>query len=358
MINNNRQAGRRRGRGGQQQRPQGNSGGVRDNGNRIDNRSRGNAAQLLEKYKALARDSQMSGDRVNTEYYLQFADHYFRVLAETRSRFEENNRPPQQGGANTFQDDETEYDDDGAPIVAEPSRQNGVQQNGNQNYQGDRQERPDRQERQDRPDRQDRQVSDRQVSDRQTSDRQDRPERPDRQVNDRGQQGDDRPRRSNGNGSGNVNNAGTSYGNEGERYVRDDRGSRNEGRNEDRPEGRPEGRPASGPESRPESRNEGRRYQSEDRAPVQHEAVVESAPVVDEQPVEAPRRRGRPRREPVAEAPVAFDSAILPPSLNISAVTPTNIDSAPANDATGDELEEKPRRRRGRPPASETSTAG
>lgn len=352
MINNNRQAGRRRGRGGQQQRPQGNSGGVRDNGNRIDNRSRGNAAQLLEKYKALARDSQMSGDRVNTEYYLQFADHYFRVLAETRSRFEENNRPPQQGGANTFQDDETEYDDDGAPIVAEPSRQNGVQQNGNQNYQGDRQERPDRQERQDR---QDRQVSDRQVSDRQTSDRQDRPERPDRQVNDRGQQGDDRPRRSNGNGSGNVNNAGTSYGNEGERYVRDDRGSRNEGRNE----GRPEGRPA----SRPESRNEGRgnrteRYQSEDRAPVQHEAVVESAPVVDEQPVEAPRRRGRPRREPVAEAPVAFDSAILPPSLNISAVTPTNIDSAPANDATGDELEEKPRRRRGRPPASETSTAG
>jgi hypothetical protein len=84
---NNRQAGRRRGRSGQ--RPQG-SGGNRDNGNRIDNRARGNAPQLLEKYKTLARDAQMQGDRVLTEYYLQFADHYFRVVSETRARFEES----------------------------------------------------------------------------------------------------------------------------------------------------------------------------------------------------------------------------------------------------------------------------
>ena len=86
MINN-RQGGRRRGRGGQ--RPQGmpgNSGGNRDN------RNRGNAAQLLEKYKGLARDAQLAGDRVQTEYYLQFADHYFRVLEENRSRYEEQNQ--------------------------------------------------------------------------------------------------------------------------------------------------------------------------------------------------------------------------------------------------------------------------
>src|ERR1044072_871003 len=90
---NNRQAnGRRRGRAGQQQQRSGGGQGQRDNGNRIDNRARGNAAQLLEKYKNLARDAQMQGDRVNTEYYLQFADHYFRVLAETRSRFEEQNQ--------------------------------------------------------------------------------------------------------------------------------------------------------------------------------------------------------------------------------------------------------------------------
>jgi hypothetical protein len=58
-------------------------------GNRQDNRQRGNAAQLLEKYKTLARDAQLAGDRVQTEYYLQYADHYFRVLEESRSRFEE-----------------------------------------------------------------------------------------------------------------------------------------------------------------------------------------------------------------------------------------------------------------------------
>ena len=84
QLINNRQGGRRRGRGGQ--RPQGMPGNA---GNRQDNRQRGNAAQLLEKYKTLARDAQLAGDRVQTEYYLQYADHYFRVLEENRSRFEE-----------------------------------------------------------------------------------------------------------------------------------------------------------------------------------------------------------------------------------------------------------------------------
>ena len=64
-------------------------------GNRQDNRQRGNAAQLLEKYKNMARDAQLAGDRVQTEYYLQYADHYFRVLGESRSRFEDQR--PQRG---------------------------------------------------------------------------------------------------------------------------------------------------------------------------------------------------------------------------------------------------------------------
>ena len=86
MINN-RQAGRRnRGRNNGRQSG-GNRGG--ENGNRIDNRARGNAPQLLEKYRNLARDAQLAGDRVNTEYYLQFADHYFRVIADNRARQEE-----------------------------------------------------------------------------------------------------------------------------------------------------------------------------------------------------------------------------------------------------------------------------
>ncbi len=103
MLNNRQQSGRRRGRGGQRQ--QGNGGRSPEQGNRIDNRARGNAPQMLEKYKTLARDSQMAGDRVMTEYYHQFADHYFRVVAETRARFEEQRR--QRGD---WQDDDDGYD--------------------------------------------------------------------------------------------------------------------------------------------------------------------------------------------------------------------------------------------------------
>jgi len=84
---NNRQNGRRRGRGGERV-PNAPNRGPNPN-QRPDNRARGNAAQLHEKYKALARDLQMQGDRVTAEYYLQFADHYFRVLSENRARFEE-----------------------------------------------------------------------------------------------------------------------------------------------------------------------------------------------------------------------------------------------------------------------------
>jgi len=105
---NNRQGGRRRGRGGQRGQ---NLGG--QSGNRQDNRQRGNAAQLLEKYKSMARDAQLAGDRVQTEYYLQFADHYFRVLSESRARFEDQN--PRRG-----RDDEME-DEDGDEEMADAS---------------------------------------------------------------------------------------------------------------------------------------------------------------------------------------------------------------------------------------------
>ena len=75
-------------------------------GNRQDNRQRGNAAQLLEKYKGLARDMQMQGDRVQTEYYLQFADHYYRILNESRARFEEQRRERGETGYDASYDDD------------------------------------------------------------------------------------------------------------------------------------------------------------------------------------------------------------------------------------------------------------
>ena len=106
---NNRQNNRRRGRNNNQRQQGGQSGRGGDSGNRIDSRARGNAAQLLEKYKNMARDAQMSGDRVMTEYYLQFADHYFRVLSENRPRFEEQQRRDRFDG----QDFEDEGDGEG-----------------------------------------------------------------------------------------------------------------------------------------------------------------------------------------------------------------------------------------------------
>ena len=98
-MNNNRGNNRRRGRGNNNNnngsnRPQNGNSQV----NRIDSRARGNAPQLLEKYRKLAQDAHLNGDRVQAEYYLQFADHYFRVLADARVRQDEQ-RLRQNGGA-------------------------------------------------------------------------------------------------------------------------------------------------------------------------------------------------------------------------------------------------------------------
>ncbi len=102
---NNRQTNRRRGR-GNNNRAQNNNRNGYDHQNRVDNRARGNASQMLEKYKKLAQDAQHNGDRVNAEYYLQFADHYFRVLADYRSRQEEG-RPQRE-----WRNDEREAGED------------------------------------------------------------------------------------------------------------------------------------------------------------------------------------------------------------------------------------------------------
>ena len=150
MINN-RQGGRRRGRGGQGGGGGRNLGG--QPGNRQDNRQRGNAAQLLEKYKSMARDAQLAGDRVQTEYYLQYADHYFRVLGESRSRFEDQR--PQRG------DDMDEDDGDGDLVEAgegDRSERDENQGRPNREHRSEREESRDRPERQERPEGQQRQA--------------------------------------------------------------------------------------------------------------------------------------------------------------------------------------------------------
>lgn len=104
MNNNRGNNNRRRGRGN---RP--NNGGGGQQVNRIDSRARGNAPQLLEKYRKLAHDAHLNGDRVQAEYYLQFADHYFRVLADARLRQEEQRtRRDERWEGGSEEGDETE----------------------------------------------------------------------------------------------------------------------------------------------------------------------------------------------------------------------------------------------------------
>jgi hypothetical protein len=102
-LNQNRNNNRRRGRGGNRGQGGGNQ------GNRIDSRARGNAPQLLEKYKKLAHDASLNGDRVQTEYYLQFADHYFRVVADSRAQ--RDDQRPRRDEREDRDDRESAFDD-------------------------------------------------------------------------------------------------------------------------------------------------------------------------------------------------------------------------------------------------------
>lgn len=105
-MNNNNRNNRRRGRGN---RTQGGSG---NQLNRIDSRARGNAPQMLEKFKKLAQDAQHNGDRVQMEYYLQFADHYFRVIADNKARQDEGRGPGGNPRRNDERDQAEDYGDD------------------------------------------------------------------------------------------------------------------------------------------------------------------------------------------------------------------------------------------------------
>lgn len=154
MINN-RQNGRRRGRGGPQVRGAAGGGGGGDRGNRIDNRARGNAAQLHEKYRNLARDTQTQGDRVMTEYYLQFADHYFRVLSESRQRFEEQNQPRRQREDADFDDGDQDGEDGYEGERMSRADQQGFRGDGNdQPYRNDARDQREPEPRYEQPQRQ------------------------------------------------------------------------------------------------------------------------------------------------------------------------------------------------------------
>jgi hypothetical protein len=64
-----------------------------------DGKVRGTPQQIIDKYQALARDAQTSGDRVAAENYLQHAEHYVRILISAQQTATEQRRDqPQRDG--------------------------------------------------------------------------------------------------------------------------------------------------------------------------------------------------------------------------------------------------------------------
>ena len=53
-------------------------------------RNKGNITQQYQKYLKLAKEASASGDRIQSEYYYQFADHYSRLMLELGLFIEEN----------------------------------------------------------------------------------------------------------------------------------------------------------------------------------------------------------------------------------------------------------------------------
>ena len=50
---------------------------------------RGTPQQIIDKYKSLAHDSQLSGDRVSAENFQQHSEHYARLLLEAQKEIAE-----------------------------------------------------------------------------------------------------------------------------------------------------------------------------------------------------------------------------------------------------------------------------
>lgn len=288
MNNNNRgnnNNNRRRGRGNNNNNSrQGGGGGQQTN--RIDSRARGNAPQMLEKYRKLAHDAHLNGDRVQSEYYLQFADHYFRVIADTRLRQEEQRarRDERWEGGEAPQ-----VDSDGDDFTVESDFPNFDQPTYStrreREERGERTERSERTERTERPER---------------AERAERAERPERQ--DRGERAERQPRR------------------EEAQAEPQEAAAEDAGAGEDVGEARAANpyEPPENPFIRPNRNSRGLRPRREDRQPRGEEGESESlgldpaslppaiardeTPVADDEPVaETKPRRRAPRRKAAAE---------------------------------------------------------
>ncbi len=332
------------------------------NNNRLDIRQRGNATQLLDKYKTLARDAAQQGDRVASEYYLQYADHYFRVLNEIRERQPEHQRGPRPGydADEDGEDVGNGYNPGYAAATADAApAEDRDDQAGNQRYDNGNNGNGQREERQ--PRQYDNRIQEGRAPesrDQQGRDQQDDRQQDGRQQDDRGQQRENRQQDNRGQQDNRQQEGRQQEGrqpdNRGQDSRRDDgretRRDRGEPRAERNPNGnarfesapRPEGNARADSEPRPEAREVPRR---EPRAP--------RAPREDYRD-ERPRAAEPTRREPAPELALADDEPMIsglpgPATLAPAARAPAPVQVAAIPDDVAVITEEPPKRRRGRP---------
>ena len=73
---------------------------------------RGNVQQLNEKYNSLGNDAASNDDKVLSETYYQFADHYHRLLKEIEISNENKNLNGSKSDESEEKDQNLEFDDD------------------------------------------------------------------------------------------------------------------------------------------------------------------------------------------------------------------------------------------------------
>lgn len=289
-------------------------------GNRLDNRQRGNASQLLDKYRALARDAQQAGDRVTTEYYLQYAEHYYRVLGDYRDK---------QGEPVRRQRDYDDEDSSGYSSTEAEADNNDDGDSGD-DY-GQRRQRPEGRDQTRDRNRDDRPREDRPREDRPRDDRprDDRP-RDDRDRDDRPRSRDDRNR---------------------DDRNRDDRNRDDRNRDDrDRPraqyrDDRDQPRDAAPRRARDWNRDE---RDAPERAPASLPASPRARDLdEDESPIPGLPGPARPtvrRRRPLADVDDAPEAAA---AMTPAPMTPANEPDELAS--TSEEMDAPAPRRRGRP---------
>ena len=104
----------------------------------FNNRNRGNVSQQYNKYLKLAKEASRSGDRIQSEYYYQFTDHYYRIMVELGINIEENtnfdeqkqstsNEQTSDADNETIQVNDNDKSEDDSiesiPFIAEPSKE-------------------------------------------------------------------------------------------------------------------------------------------------------------------------------------------------------------------------------------------